>query len=216
MRRPGASLSSLGSDLVVFGGDKAPAAVCHAPADGGEGGPAWQWFATGEAERPPARKGHAAAAAPDGSRLLVCGGLALEGEPSELMDVRSLVSKGTGWAWQAQGPAPQMHTRADGSQAPSERSGHCAVALGPHALLIFGGQQQGQLLQELCLLDSSDNVGSLGGPGRVRQHELSCMGRGEQSSWVLPYACPLPAGCARSISLPICRLHLRRNLLLKF
>lgn len=164
-RRPGATLSSLGSDLILFGGDKSLAAVCHASADEGEGGQAWQWFPIGEAERPPARKAHAAAAAPGGSRLLVSGGLALEGEPSELMDVRALVSHGTSfagtsWGWQAPGPAPQVHTRADGSLVPSERSGHCAVALGPDALLIFGGEQQGQLLQELCLLDASNKVRS--------------------------------------------------------
>lgn len=166
-RRPGATLSSLGSDLVLFGGDKLLAAVCHAPADAGEAGQAWQWFPTGEAERPSARKGHATATPAGGSRLLVCGGVALEGEPSELIDVHALISHGTAsagpiWGWTAQGPAPRMHSRPDGSLAPSERSGHSAVALGQDILLIFGGEQQGQLLQELCLLDTYNKVRSQG------------------------------------------------------
>ena len=81
-KRSGATLASLGDDLVVFGGDESLAAVCHAPqstaaaaADEAAAAcaqqPAWQWFPTAEAECPPARKGHAMAAAPGSGRLLV-------------------------------------------------------------------------------------------------------------------------------------------------
>lgn len=164
LRRPGATLASVGSDLVLFGGDKSLAAVCHAPvpADELDEQRTWQWFPTDESERPVARKGHAAAVVPGTAKLLVCGGIGLEGEPTELIDVRTLVCHGSSWGWQAAGAAPTLHERPDGSKAPTERSGHCAVALGSDTLLVFGGESQGQLLQEMCLLDSTNKVRGAG------------------------------------------------------
>ena len=163
-RRAGATLTSLGSDLVLFGGDKSLAAVCHAPAAGAAEQQPWQWVPTGETERPVARKGHAAAALP-ASRLLVCGGTSLEGEPADLADVRVLHTEGSrlagaSWAWEAAAALqPKLHPRADGSLVPTERAGHCAAVLGGHTLVVFGGEHHGQLLQELCLLDLSSKVG---------------------------------------------------------
>ena len=157
-KRAGATLSSVGSDLVLFGGDKSLAAVCHALS----GDEPWQWFPTSEGDAPLARKGHAAAAVPGSRQLVVCGGQALDGEPCNLADVRQLASHGssfagTSWRWQPAGSAMQLHQRADGSQVPSERSGHCAVMIGS-TLLAFGGEHDGQLLQELCLADLSSKV----------------------------------------------------------
>jgi hypothetical protein len=159
-KRNAATLSSVGSHLVLFGGDKSLAAACHAP--GGSEEP-WQWVTTSEADRATARKGHAAAVVPGTSQLVVCGGQALEGEATDLSDVRLLVGSnssssagGINWQWQP-AAAMQLHQRADGTEVPTERSSHCAVALGS-MLLMFGGEHQGQLLQELCLLDLSNKV----------------------------------------------------------
>ena len=198
-RRPGATLTSLGTDLVVFGGDKSLAAVCHAPPAGDAAGEPWQWHPTAEGGRPPARKGHAAAAAPDGAHLLVCGGVALEGEAgAELADVATLASHGTSfagtsWAWVAAGPAPQLHQRADGAEVPAERSGHCAVTLpGAASLLVFGGERQGQLTNELLLLDTSNKVcwvvvhEAVGGEGRVLHLQVVL----SAARLHLPEACP--------------------------
>ncbi|EFN60095.1 hypothetical protein CHLNCDRAFT_133411 [Chlorella variabilis] len=154
-KRAAATLSSVGTDLVLFGGDKSLAAVCHAP--GGE--EPWQWFPTSEADRATARKGHAAAGVAGTKQLVVCGGQALEGEPADLADVRLLVSNGssfagTSWHWQPASAAVQLHQWTDGTEVPTERNSHCAVAFGS-TLLVFGGEHQGQLLQELCLLDLS-------------------------------------------------------------
>jgi len=168
-RRAGATLTSVGNDLVLYGGDKSLAIVCHAPP--AESGHGWQWFPTPEEERPPARKGHAAAALPGCQQVLVYSGVGLEGDLTELADVRILASQGTSfagtsWIWQAAGPTPQPHHRADGSEVPSPRSGHCLVALSATMLLLFGGESQGQLLQELCLLDTSDKVRGRGDPDK--------------------------------------------------
>lgn len=159
-KRAAATLSSVGTDLVLFGGDKSLAAVCHAP--GGE--EPWQWFPTSEADRATARKGHAAAGVAGTKQLVVCGGQALEGEPADLADVRLLVSNGssfagTSWHWQPASAAVQLHQWTDGTEVPTERNSHCAVAFGS-TLLVFGGEHQGQLLQELCLLDLSSKVGA--------------------------------------------------------
>lgn len=191
-RRAGATLTSLGSDLVLFGGDKSLAAVCHAPAAGAAEQQPWQWASTGEAERPVARKGHAAAAVAPG-KLLVCGGTALEGEPADLTDVRILHTEGTrfagaSWAWEAAAALqPELHQRADGSLVPTERAGHCAAVLGGRTLVVFGGEHHGQLLQELCLLDMSSKVGGWG-------------------SQACPLAHPLVAVDCRMRALPICLL----------
>lgn len=158
-RRAGATLTSMGSQLVLYGGDKSLAAVCHAPAAGAAEHLAWEWQQTTEGERPTARKGHAAAQVAAG-RLLVCGGTSLEGETADLSDVRLLHGNGNSWAWEAAAALqPQLHQRPDGSMAPSERAGHCAAVLGGRTLVVFGGEHQGQLLQELCLLDLASKVG---------------------------------------------------------
>ena len=168
-RRPGATLACASGDLILFGGDKSLAAVCHPPTAAEEQQQPWQWVPTAEAERPLARKAHAAAvvaaAAPAGGtgstpQLLVCGGQALEGDPADLHDVRMLQGSGGkgAWEWQPAGAEIQLHQRPDGSMAPTERNSHCAAVMGS-TLLIFGGEHDGQLLQELCLLDLSNKVG---------------------------------------------------------
>ncbi|KAI3429649.1 hypothetical protein D9Q98_005734 [Chlorella vulgaris] len=168
-KRAGAVLAPVGGDLVLFGGDRSPAAVCHhAPQREGEAAvaEAWQWSAVGDADRPAARKAHSWAVTGGGKQLVVSGGQALEGDPSDLQDVRLLINSSLNgcsgsaasspsWHWQPEGPAIQLHQRPEGGQqVPTERSGHCLVALGS-VLLAFGGEHQGQLLQELCLLDTS-------------------------------------------------------------
>ena len=178
-KRAGATLSSLGSSLLVYGGDKSLAAACHAPA----GEELWQWAPTAEADRPVARKCHAAAAA--GGCLLVCGGQALEGESADLVDTRVLCSDGASWRWQPAGPEAQLHQRPDGTLLPTERNSHCAVALGSgsggsSSLLIFGGEHQGQLLQELCLLRLSDTVGPVGSNSMWVGFEASCRVQGDE------------------------------------
>lgn len=50
---------------------------------------------------------------------------------------------------------PLQH--ADGSRAP--RTEHALVALGEGELLVFGGQREGQLLQEPCILVAGTKVG---------------------------------------------------------
>lgn len=158
-QRAGATLTSLGSQLVLYGGDRSLAAICHAPAAGAAEQQAWEWQQTAEAERPTARKGHAAAQVAAG-RLLVCGGTSLEGEPADLADVRLLHGSGNSWAWEAAvALQPQLHQRPDGSMAPTGRAGHCAAVLGSRMLVVFGGEHQGQLLQEMCLLDLASEVG---------------------------------------------------------
>jgi hypothetical protein len=102
----------------------------------------------------------------------VCGGQALEGEGADLADVRALRSDSASWRWQPAGPEAQLHQRPDGTLVPTERNGHCAVALGGSSsgssscgggtLLIFGGEHQWQLLQELCLLRLWDTGGVVG------------------------------------------------------
>lgn len=161
-KRAGATLASLGSDLVLYGGDKSAAAVCHAACSSDDPARPWQWSSVGEEARPPARRGHAVAPAGPG-RLVVVGGQSLEGEPGDLMDVRILQSSGASfagasWAWLPAGPQPLPHVRPDGSAAPLERSAHCAAVLGGRTLLVFGGEYHGQLLQELCLLDLDAKV----------------------------------------------------------
>ena len=148
----------------------------------------WQWAPTGEADRPVARKGHAAAAAAGGC-LLVCGGQALEGEGADLADVRALRSDSASWRWQPAGPEAQLHQRPDGTLVPTERNGHCAVALGGSSsgssscgggtLLIFGGEHQWQLLQELCLLRLWDTGGVVGSHS-MREGALSGAGASYQ------------------------------------
>ncbi len=158
-RRAAATLTSLGSQLVLFGSDKSLAAVCHAPAAEAGEQQAWEWHQTGEAERPTARKGHAAAQVA-ASCLVVCGGTSLEGEPADLADVRLLHGSGTNWAWEsAAALQAQPYQRPDGSLVPTERAGHCATVLGGRTLVVFGGEHLGQLLQELCLLDLASKVG---------------------------------------------------------
>lgn len=158
-RRAGTTLTSLGSSLVLYGGDKSLAAICHAPAAEAAEGQTWEWHLTGEAERPAARKGHIAAQVAAG-RLVVYGGTSLEGKPADLADVRLLHGSGTSWAWEAASALqPQLHQRPDGSLVPTEKAGHCATVLGGRTLVVFGGEHQGQLLQDLCMLDLASQVG---------------------------------------------------------
>lgn len=94
-KRKGAVLLSLGTDLVLYGGDKSGLSVCAT--DGAE----WKWSAPAvEGEAPPDRTAHSATLV--GDELVVFGGIKLA-DQSELNDMYHL-RKGSGGGWEWVGP----------------------------------------------------------------------------------------------------------------
>jgi dynein heavy chain len=102
-RRKGASLTVVGGEMVLYGGNAAPPSVCVPIGASGE----WRWSElAAHGPSPPDRTQHGATAW--GGAMVVFGGAALGnalGE-EELSDVWVLRKQGAGWTWSA----PARHT----------------------------------------------------------------------------------------------------------
>jgi dynein heavy chain len=91
-RRKGATVATVGSELVLYGGDRSGVSVLNT--DGAE----WRWSPAAAAGKAPAdRTGHSLVQLPDGE-LVVFGGVNLA-DQNDLNDVHFLRKHGEGWAW---------------------------------------------------------------------------------------------------------------------
>ncbi|MEW5298846.1 MAG: hypothetical protein WDW36_001923 [Sanguina aurantia] len=181
-KRKGAVLLSLGTDLVLYGGDKSGLSVCATD------GPEWKWSAPAvEGQAPPDRTAHSATLV--GDELVVFGGVKLA-DQSELNDMYHL-RKGAGGGWEWAGPKisvpyarhpaaaapspPPTGPAADGDSAAMDPDGpvDVAAAVDPETLLrpilprgmhsavavdrdlyIFGGDNVGDLLLDYAVVDT--------------------------------------------------------------
>ena len=91
-RRKGVSFHSIGSEMVLYGGDKSGVSVLNT--EGGE----WRWGAANVAGKaPPDRTLHSTVVLGDGE-MVVFGGVGLA-DQNDLNDVYYLKKQGDGWAW---------------------------------------------------------------------------------------------------------------------
>ncbi|KAK9867723.1 hypothetical protein WJX84_004647 [Apatococcus fuscideae] len=169
-RNAGATVCSLEGELVLYGGDKAGVMSCTAPMLGD-----WRWsHARTSGDAPPARKYHTATAATYGE-IVIFGGQSLESS-SDLNDLYFLIQGSEGFTWRtpqevrgyirtppapiaaADGTLPEAAADQDLAEAlPQERSSHVAALL-EGDLLILGGECNGDLSKESCLVDTSSKT----------------------------------------------------------
>eukprot|EP00877_Chromochloris_zofingiensis_P015255 jgi/Chrzof1/9984/Cz04g22250.t1 len=151
-KRKGATLVALQDELVLYGGDNTGVSVCNINAAD------WKWNSvTTSGDVPGHRGNHSAVVVRD--QMVVFGGSSLA-DSSELADMYWLKKQLNGsWTW----GCPNTHTpyvRHTGEEQatpmPVEaRCAHAAVAVDAD-LYLFGGEHNSKLLQELCMVDTSD------------------------------------------------------------
>eukprot|EP00955_Chlamydomonas_euryale_P009187 98566-Chlamydomonas_euryale.AAC.1 len=121
-KRKGATLTAVGSELVLYGGDRNGVSVLQT-----DGGGDWRWSAvTPDGDAPPDRTMHSATLMA-GSEIVVFGGVGLQ-DQTELNDCYYLKRTADGWAWSHPAPGePYMRQPPPAAAAAKAAEGEAAA-----------------------------------------------------------------------------------------
>eukprot|EP00891_Asterochloris_glomerata_P001316 jgi/Astpho2/1316/Aster-06188 len=147
-KRSGLTVSAIGNELVLYGGDKSGLLVCNtADTD-------WKWVAPSvQGNAPVSRRLHSATVM--GIDVVIFGGISME-DNSDLSDLCYLTKAAGGFTWSTPASVEGFVRQSKPDQPaalPVERSAHTAVAIDTD-LLIFSGEANGELVDELCMVDT--------------------------------------------------------------